>query len=149
MAGTPQKSRFVFQDVARFRTQLFDNLISQHGLTTSQASVLASLFQKDEQIQSELAAALKVGTVTLGGLVDRLEAAGLVVRRPVLGDRRANCVCLTAAAYPLGRVMDVQAAELETLSFSGMSVKEVEDFYAVLNRVRENLLIALSDQKKK
>lgn len=148
MSSTPVKSNFVIQDIARFRTQLYDRLIGPHGLTTSQASVLSQLFKKDEQIQSELAATLKIGTVTLGGLVDRLEAAGLVERRPVPGDRRAKCICLTPAAYPLGRIMDLRAAELRDLTFVGMSEAEIALFSDMLERVRENLLSALGDQKK-
>ncbi len=143
------KSNFVIQDIARFRTQLYDTLIGPHGLTTSQAAVLSTLFKKDAQIQSELAATLKVGTVTLGGLVDRLEAAGLVTRQAVPGDRRAKCICLTPAAYPLGRIMDQRAAELKELTFVGMSAEDVEVFSTMLERVRENLLAALILQKKK
>jgi MarR family transcriptional regulator for hemolysin len=141
------KSNFVIQDIARFRTQLYDTLIGPHGLTTSQAAVLSTLFVRDEQIQSELAATLKVGSVTLGGLVDRLEAAGLVERRAMPGDRRANRVCLTPAAYPLGRIMDQRAAELKDLTFVDMSVEEVEVFSDMLERVRENLLAALGRAK--
>jgi DNA-binding MarR family transcriptional regulator len=45
--------------------------------------------------QSEIAAALEVGKVTLGGLVDRLEAAGLARREASDEDRRVKRIRLT------------------------------------------------------
>ena len=44
---------------------------------------------------SDLAAALEVGKVTLGGLVDRLEAGGLSRREPSDEDRRVKRIRLT------------------------------------------------------
>lgn len=148
MANAPVKSHFVIQDIARFRTQVYDRLIGPHGLTTSQAAVLSTLFRKNEQIQSELAATLKIGTVTLGGLVDRLEIAGLVERRPVAGDRRAKCICLTPAAYSLGRVMDKCAKQLREQTFAGMSDAEVQTYTEMSAQIRENLLSTLKEHKR-
>lgn len=147
MTSAPRKSHLVFQDIARFRTQLFDQLMKPYDLTTSQATVLGSLFQKDEQIQSELAETLKIGTVTIGGLVDRLEARGLVERRSMPGDRRAKRVCLTEAAYPLGRVMKKCGAQMEALALQGFSETEAQQLEAQIERVRENLLAALEARK--
>ena len=68
----------IFHDIGRFRAQLFDRLIAPHGLTMSQAWVLAHLFVEDKLTQTEIARRMEMGTVTVGGLVDRLEAADLV-----------------------------------------------------------------------
>ena len=38
MSERPAYSRFVFQDIARFRTQLYDQLIAEHGLTLTDFS---------------------------------------------------------------------------------------------------------------
>jgi len=142
-----QKSNFIFQDIARFRTQMYDILISPYGLTTSQAAVLYRLFEEDEQTQSELAEKIKVGTVTLGGLVDRLEARGLVERRADPNDRRANRVCLTQAAYPLGRHLKKCTRQLNDIANAGMTADMVEEMTHHLETVRENLLNALTEEK--
>jgi len=144
---TVRKSHFVFQDVARLRTQLFDTLIGPHGLTTSQASVLSILFSEDGLTQSELAARLKIGTVSLGGLVDRLEARGLVERRADPADRRANRVFLTADAYPLGRIMKRCGRTLDEIANAGLSEQAVAEMFAALERVRDNLIDALNARK--
>jgi hypothetical protein len=46
-------------------------------------------------MQAELAKVMDVGQVTLGGLIDRLEASGLVKRTPDPIDRRAKRVQMT------------------------------------------------------
>jgi DNA-binding MarR family transcriptional regulator len=45
--------------------------------------------------QSEIAGALRVGKVSLGGLIDRLETSGLARRESSDHDRRANRIRLT------------------------------------------------------
>jgi MarR family transcriptional regulator, transcriptional regulator for hemolysin len=128
-----------FHDVARFRAQLFDRLIAPHGLTMSQAWVLAHLFVEDGLTQTEIARRMAVGTVTVGGLVDRLEASGLVERRTAPNDRRANCVYRTKAATKLGRVMNQCADQVNEVAFAGMSDEVVAQFMTSLNQVRDNL----------
>lgn len=57
----------------------------------------------------------------LTGLVDRLEARGLVERQPHPDDRRVKCVGLTAAGEQLGRDVWLEVAgrcELNRLSES-------------------------------
>lgn len=147
MTETVQKSHFIFQDVARLRTQLFDTLIGPHGLTTSQASVLSILFGEDGLTQSDLAARLKVGTVTLGGLVDRLENHGLVERRADPADRRANRIYLTDHAYPLGRVMKKCGKQLDAIANAGLNRAEIDAMHRILELVRDNLVDALNAQK--
>ena len=140
-------SRFVFQDIARFRTQLYDQLIAEHGLTTSQAGVLLTLYGRDAQIQSELAATMRIGTVTLGGLVDRLEARGLVTRKPVPGDRRANLVCLTDAARALEENLKNRAEEIDIISLSGIPESQEQAFRDMIHKVRDNLSTALAERR--
>jgi len=135
----------VFHDVGRFRAQLFDRLIAPHGLTMSQAWVLAHLFEDDELSQTEIARRMEVGTVTVGGLVDRLEAAGLVERRSEPTDRRAKRVCLTEAARPLGRVMNKCANQVNEAAFAGLPSDVIEQMMINLDAVRSNLLKVLHE----
>jgi DNA-binding MarR family transcriptional regulator len=142
-AKTVRPPHVVFHDVGRFRAQLFDRLIAPHGLTMSQAWVLAHLFEDDELSQTEIARRMQVGTVTVGGLVDRLEAAGLVERRSEPTDRRAKRVCLTDAARPLGRVMNKCANQVNEAAFAGLPADVIDQMMINLDAVRTNLLKAL------
>jgi DNA-binding MarR family transcriptional regulator len=95
--GRPMSIGALIHDVARLRRHAFDEQAKPMGLTRSQFSVLAHLGRhRDGQMnQSEIAAALEVGKVTLGGLVDRLEAGGLARREPSDADRRVKRIRLT------------------------------------------------------
>ena len=57
--------------------------------------MLAFISRKDGLKQTELANELDVGKVALGALIDRLETAGFVVRKPQPDDRRVKRVFLT------------------------------------------------------
>jgi len=96
--GRPMSIGALIHDVARLRRHAFDEQAKPLGLTRSQFSVLAHLGRHPEgrMNQSEIAAALEVGKVTLGGLVDRLEAGGLARREPSGEDRRVKRIRLTS-----------------------------------------------------
>jgi MarR family transcriptional regulator for hemolysin len=95
--GRPMSIGALVHDVARLRRHAFDEQAKPMGLTRSQFSVLAHLRRHPEgrMNQSEIAAALELGKVTLGGLVDRLEAAGLARREASEEDRRVKRIRLT------------------------------------------------------
>lgn len=86
---------FLIHDVSRLRRVLFDRRLKPLGATRSQWWVLAFLSRDDGMTQTRLAEELDMGKVGLGGLIDRLEAAGLVERRAEPGDRRAKRVFMT------------------------------------------------------
>jgi MarR family transcriptional regulator for hemolysin len=96
--GRPMSIGALIHDVARLRRHAFDDQAKPLGLTRSQFSVLAHLGRHPDgrMNQSEIAAALEVGKVTLGGLVDRLEAGGLARRELSGEDRRVKRIRLTA-----------------------------------------------------
>src|ERR687887_832141 len=66
------------------------------GLSPVQGMALRHLQSDQPRTMSELAAALKCDNSNVTGIVDRLEAAGLVERRPAPHDRRVKTVVATA-----------------------------------------------------
>jgi DNA-binding MarR family transcriptional regulator len=66
------------------------------GLSPVQGHALLHLKAEEPLTMSELAAALKCDNSNVTGVVDRLEAAGLVERRPAAHDRRVKTVVVTA-----------------------------------------------------
>ena len=71
-------------------------LAAATGLTPSQLLVLQEIGERRETTPTELAAALQFGQATLTNILDRLEAAGLVMRKRGETDKRR--VYLTVAA---------------------------------------------------
>ena len=93
----PFRIGFLIHDVSRLRRTIVDKALRPMGVTRSQWWVLANLSRHNGQgmMQTELAKVMDVGKVTLGGLIDRLEAGGLVKRQPDPTDRRAKRVVMT------------------------------------------------------
>ncbi|OUR76509.1 hypothetical protein A9Q83_14300 [Alphaproteobacteria bacterium 46_93_T64] len=142
------RAGFVFTDIARFRARLFDRLLAPHGLTTSQAWVLAQLFVEDNLPQTEIARRMDVGTVTIGGLIERLEARGFVERRVDKDDRRVKRVLLKEAAKPIGRIMTECGKQVNAATFVGFGEEAAQNMMDNLIDVRRNLLAALEDDQE-
>jgi DNA-binding MarR family transcriptional regulator len=83
------------------------------NLTMSQLKALLVLADHDAASAHELADALRVGLATLTGIVDRLVAHGLVVRREDPHDRRVRRVVLTVAGRELVDAIIMAGAELQ------------------------------------
>ena len=74
-----------------------DRWLERHGLSESRMGVLWRLRHKDSITLGDLAQELDVSPRNITGLVDHLEADGLVERFPDAEDRRATRVRLVAA----------------------------------------------------
>ncbi|WP_169566023.1 MarR family winged helix-turn-helix transcriptional regulator [Sneathiella limimaris] len=137
------RAGFIIADIARFRVRLFDRLLAPHGLTTSQAWVLAQLFVEDNLPQTEIARRMDVGTVTVGGLIGRLEERGFVERHVDKEDRRVKRVVLKEEAKPIGRIMTECGRQVNEMTFQDMSEEDAQAFMDTMLTIRQNLLEAL------
>lgn len=92
----------------------------EEGLSIPQLDVLRRL-RRGPSPMRRLAVQMNCEASNLTGLVDRLEARGLVERLPYPEDRRVKCVALTRKGEELGREMWLAVAgrcELNRLSDS-------------------------------
>lgn len=130
---------FLFSDIARFRGIVFENLMRPYGLTHAQAYVLNQLFLEDGLTQTEIATRMKVGRVTVSGLLDRLEARGWVRRSEDARDRRAKTVWLCESANGLLEHMVREFTVMNDISVAGLTDDEVVEMARLLRKVRSNL----------
>jgi DNA-binding MarR family transcriptional regulator len=76
---------------------LRERMRAERGMTLPRFDVMAALYRAREGLRmSDLSGVLMVSNGNVTGIVDRLEAEGLVERAAVAGDRRATRVRLTA-----------------------------------------------------
>jgi DNA-binding MarR family transcriptional regulator len=78
--------------------------------------------------------------ITLSRQIDRMEAAGLIERRPDPADRRIKRLYLTEAARPLVDKFRSVASSCYDNVLTGISEAEVEQVVDVLTRIRANLV---------
>ena len=88
-------------DVARLMRTRFDRWARTYGMTRAQGVILARLARQPGMTQNEMAGLCEVEPITVGRLVDRLEARGLLERRLDPSDRRIRRLHLLPAAEPI------------------------------------------------
>ena len=106
----PDTFGFLVTDLSRLIRAEMDRRISDAGLglTPGEGRTLVHAARAGEVRQIELAERMGVEPMTLSGYLDRLEARGLIERKPDPTDRRAKLVALTGAAeHVLEQVRDV------------------------------------------
>ncbi len=88
-----------------------------HGVTPVQYAALQSVANAPGIDQRTLARTIGFDTSTIGGVIDRLEARGLLVRNSKPDDRRVRLLTLTAAGHALLRELqpDMQRAQKRML----------------------------------
>jgi DNA-binding MarR family transcriptional regulator len=91
-------------------------------------------------MQTELSKVMDVGKVTLGGLIDRLEASGYVQRQPEPGDRRAKRLVMTPKGVKLlGQIQKVGAV-VNSEIMSGISAKDILRTENLLHKMKQKLI---------
>src|ERR1700735_5488177 len=132
---------FLLHDVARLMRKRF----AQHararnlGLTRSQAAVLGRLAGQEGINQVTLAQLLDLEPITLVRLLDRLQAAGLIERRPDPQDRRARSLYLTPRARPLLDRCKILAGDVYDEALAGLSAAQRDQLVAALETRKGNL----------
>ena len=146
----PQEVRigFLVHDVSRMRRTLFDQAMKPLGITRSQWWVLSQLSRhaRSGMLQTELARDLDVGKVTVGGLIDRLEAAGYVVRRPEENDRRAKRIMITERGHEILEKMVAVGRKLNGVILAGLTPETVAAAERALETMKENIRGAVAEK---
>jgi len=123
-----------------FSTALYRQLKADGiNLTRSQWRVIAHLKNQDGQTQSELAERLFIEKAPVGTLIDKLEAAGLVKRKPDPTDRRVKRIFITAKATPYFPEIEESVDELLLLSMQGLSNGDQNQLLTLLGKIHLNL----------
>jgi MarR family transcriptional regulator, organic hydroperoxide resistance regulator len=104
------------------------------GLSPVQGMALLHLAPGEPMTMSELAVALKCDNSNVTGIVDRLEAAGLVERRPSPHDRRVKTVVVTAHGARLRDEADRRMA-VPPPTFARLGAEDARMLREILERL--------------
>jgi MarR family transcriptional regulator, transcriptional regulator for hemolysin len=108
-------------------------------LNRSEAAVLAYVSQSPGISQTRLANFLDVETISVVRLIDTLQSAGLIERRPHPTDRRVRTLWLTKAAEDVLARVQAITEELDMHALTDISRKDHERLLALLDMIRSNL----------
>ena len=105
------------------------------GINGRELAVLLLLQAREPESQQQAAARLRVDRTTMVGMLDGLEAKGLVARQAAGEDRRRNVVALTEAGHQtLGTALRA-SDEAEGRLLDGLEDVEQSQLRALLTRV--------------
>jgi len=125
--------------VAREAGRAFDAALAEAGGSLPVWLVLISLKSRQIANQRALADAVGIQEATLTHHLNAMEAAGLLTRRRDPANRRVHVVELTAEGDALFLRLREAAAAFDRRLRTGLSAAELEQFEAVLDRLRDNV----------
>jgi len=137
---------FLLHDIARLMRKNLNRRVQKLGFTQAQYRVILHLSRSEGIQQVALAEILEIQPITLARLLDKLEAANMVERRRDPKDRRAFCLYLTPAAYPLLETILNLAKQTRVDAAGSLTAKELTTFFNTLTTLKENLLKADSQE---
>jgi len=129
---------FLLHDCARLRRTKIDETFKPLNVTRSQSWLLAYLSRANGATQSALAEQMNLGKVAVGGLIDRLEASGMIERRASPVDRRVNQIFLTDLGADVVRELRRLTLNANKEMLAGFSAKEIKTFVKMLDKFRNN-----------
>jgi DNA-binding MarR family transcriptional regulator len=137
----------VLHDVARLMRTRFDQWASAYGMTRAQGIILARLSRQPGLSQNEMAALCEVEPITIGRLVDRLEARGLLERRSDPSDRRIRRLHLLPASEPILAAIQDYKAKLQDELTGDVEPEAIATVLDVLTHMKQKLTMepAVSD----
>lgn len=130
---------YLLNDITLLFRKHFDRRAVKFGLTRAQWRATKMLYHREGLRQTELAEFLEMEPIAVGRVIDRLQAAGFVERRPDPKDRRAWRLYTTAQASGVIDDMERIARELRGECTAGISYEEMVQAMDVLTRLKENL----------
>jgi DNA-binding MarR family transcriptional regulator len=118
-------------------TSVFQRAMAEAGLDLSpvQFAALDAMARAPGSEQARIAGMIAYDRATIGGVIDRLEARGLVSRQPSRTDRRARTVSLTAAGTALLEAARPVVTEAQTDILAGLDAKDRAQFTELAARV--------------
>lgn len=111
----------------------------RHGVRQGQQFILACLWAEDGLTPGEIARRLDLATPTVTKATTRMEASGLVVRKPHATDARLVRIHLTERGQALREVLDEEMRALSDRALRSLDAAERARFVRFLNELRKNL----------
>ncbi len=128
--------------IKRLSDRIFERILSKQNIDAfngAQGRLLYVLWHEEPISFTGLAERTGLAATTLTGMVDRMEAAGLVRRLPDQNDRRKTLLTLTARAWKLQEAYLAVSDRMTAIFYAGFTETEIAQSEAFLSRIHENL----------
>jgi MarR family transcriptional regulator, organic hydroperoxide resistance regulator len=128
-----------FWSAKRAMAEASEAAFQRHGVRSGQQWILRRLWDEDGQTPGEIARQLELSTPTVTKAAMRMEAAGLIDRRPDPRDARLVRLVLSERGRALEKTIAEEMAQLARRSLATLSEDEVKALVSALTAIRRNL----------
>ena len=131
---------YLLNDVTLLFRKHFDRRAVNFGMTRAQWRATKVIHHRPGLSQTELAEYLEMEPIAVGRVIDRLQAAGFVERRPDVKDRRTWRLHTTEQARAIVDDMELIARDLRRDATVGIDHDDLRQALAVMEQIKSNLL---------
>ncbi len=142
----PDTLDFALAQVSHLHYHRVHELLEAIGMYRGQPQVLSALWDREGLTHSELAELLHNTPATTTRMLQRMESAGFITRRPDATDQRVSRVYLTEAGRAIQTRVETVFRTMEAETFAGFSPEETEVLRQFLHRLRDNLRLAIREK---
>jgi DNA-binding MarR family transcriptional regulator len=129
----------LFAQICRLKHARIHTLLETLGLYRGQPSVLQALWEQEGLMHAELARRLQVQPATITKMLQRMEKAGFVERRPDPDDQRVSRVYLTESGRAVRADVQKVWRKLDEEAFAGLTLQERVLLKRFFLHIRDNL----------
>jgi len=129
---------------AKNRETVIEGVMSQPGARL----VLSFLAVSDGKSQKELVELTHLRAPTVSVILQKMEDEGIARRRRNPEDKRELRVYLTEYGREVDRNGIAKIKQTDALALEGLSPQEIETLMTLLGKMKENLLVSLSESRK-
>ncbi|KJS09676.1 MAG: MarR family transcriptional regulator [Hoeflea sp. BRH_c9] len=126
-------------DAARLMRKKFDLRGQEHGLSSAQWRLLVRVVREQKATQARLAELMEIEPISVSRLIDRMEQAGWVERRPHDTDRRVKLVVPTDKSLAAYSAIKAVAGDVYREAMAGLDDDQKQALVSALATVVENL----------
>ncbi|HEY5818575.1 MAG TPA: MarR family winged helix-turn-helix transcriptional regulator [Mesorhizobium sp.] len=139
--GKTKKSAVMnrLQSAARLSRTVLAAKLNGHGFYAGQDQIMLALNQDDGLTPGQLAVRLGVRPPTITKTINRLQAQGVLEKKPSLDDARQAHISLTDAGRETIRDIEKSVRKLDKQAFKGFDKKEQKALAKLLARIEANL----------
>ena len=137
---------FLLAQICHLHHSRIHQLLESLGLYRGQPPLLHALWEQQGQTHTELAARLNVTPATITKMLQRMEKAGFILRKPDPTDQRVSRVFLTEAGLTVQTGVQAVLDQMEAETFASFTPHELVQLRRFLQQIRENLLASAGER---
>jgi len=144
--GATMEAFRAFKRAMMLHRRLLMATFAEENMHPAQAGCLQALAHRDGMSQSDLAEMLHVSRPTVTTMLQRMESAGVIERRPDESDSRVTRVYLTDAGRALAGRMHAGFVDMLNVSMGTMSDADRGEFTRILGAINDHVESVLKER---